>query len=225
MLTSAAISYLATRRSEYASLAADTSSEWSRRLCETGPGHGLSTAELAARFLAPSPSGVSASPIAAYETLIHGDVKSENLFTSAAISTPAAAFPSSTIAFFDFQYTGLGLGVSDLAKLFTCSVPEDQLTSTHVQGGEKRGMDDGERGILEMYLTVLREASGKEYEWEVFERHWETALVDWLRFQASWGFWGNTEWLEARARDILEDGRWEQWIEGQLAGVPAYAEG
>jgi hypothetical protein len=32
--------------------------------------------------------------------------------------------------------------------------------------------------------------------------------VDWLRFQASWGFWGNTDWLEARVRSILKDQEW-----------------
>ena len=43
-------------------------------------------------------------------------------------------------------------------------------------------------------------------------RHWEAALVDWCRFQASWGFWGNTEWLQARVRSILADEGWREWL-------------
>lgn len=68
--------------------------------------------------------------------------------------------------------------------------------------------------------------------------HRQTALIDWLRFQASWGklflhlhiylrlysklaggflkfitgFWGNTEWLEARARAILSNQDWLDWM-------------
>ena len=63
--------------------------------------------------------------------------------------------------------------------------------------------------MLQQYWEKIKIDSGKEYEWDLFIRHWEIALVDWLRFQASWGFWGNTEWLEARVRSILGD---EQWI-------------
>ena len=51
-----------------------------------------------------------------------------------------------------------------------------------------------------------------EYEWALFVRHWEAALVDWLRFQMSWGAWGNTEWLEARVRSILSDDEFKKWL-------------
>ena len=76
-------------------------------------------------------------------------------------------------------------------------------------------MCDGESELLERYLKNLREISGREYEYGVFLRHYEVALVDWLRFQASWGFWGNTVWLEARVRYILKYGR----LGDTLAGV------
>jgi hypothetical protein len=69
-------------------------------------------------------------------------------------------------------------------------------------------MQEGERQLLQRYWKRLREVSKQEYNWHIFVRHWETALVDWLRFQASWGFWGNTEWLEARVRSILKDQEW-----------------
>ncbi|KAI1192814.1 kinase-like domain-containing protein [Nemania serpens] len=185
--------YLATRRREYASLAADSDSEWSSTLCDPISPHERSIAEMVAHVLTPRGRG--------YETLIHGDVKSENLFTTRS---------GSEVAFYDFQYVGLGLGVCDLAKLFTCSVPLHMLTDD--DGFARLEMGEGERELLERYRESLLAGTDKEYEWDVFVRHWETALVDWLRFQASWGFWGNTEWLEARVRSIVNDPGWKSWL-------------
>ncbi|KAI1078119.1 hypothetical protein F5B20DRAFT_549396 [Whalleya microplaca] len=190
--------YLATRRKEYAALAADSNSEWSAVLCKPTTTGGLSIAEMAANFL--TPRGRE------HETLIHGDVKSENLFTTKS---------GSAVAFYDFQYVGLGLAVCDLAKLFTCSVPLDLLADAVP---DKLQMQKGERILLEYYRSKLMDASKQPngiavvYGWDDFVRHWETALVDWLRFQASWGFWGNTEWLEARVRSILNDNGWIDWL-------------
>ncbi|KAG8669400.1 hypothetical protein FPOAC2_08728 [Fusarium poae] len=191
--------YLATRRSEYNSLAVDTYSEWSEAFCKPLQGQGKSMAELVAEFLTPT-----GRP---FETLIHGDVKSENLFTTES---------GEDVCFFDFQYVGLGLGVCDLAKLFTCSVPLDMLTDKPSIPHEM-AMDHGEETLLYLYQETLlgRRPADKEsldYEWATFVRHWECALVDWCRFQASWGFWGNTEWLEARVRYILKDEKWKEWL-------------
>ncbi|KAI1758247.1 kinase-like domain-containing protein [Xylaria castorea] len=188
--------YLATRRKEYASLAADSDSEWSSMLCQPPSPRESSIAEKVADFLIPRGRD--------HETLIHGDVKSENLFTT---------HSGSEVAFYDFQYVGLGLGVCDLAKLFTCSVPLHMLTDD--DGPARLQMGEGERKLLERYRSNLLAGTGKAYDWDTFVRHWETALVDWLRFQASWGFWGNTEWLEARVRSILEDQNWRAWLDEQ----------
>ncbi|KAK1727879.1 phosphotransferase [Colletotrichum acutatum] len=191
--------YLATRRKEYGSLCRDDYSEWSSAFCDPVEGSSSSIAELVADFLTPS-----ARP---FETYIHGDVKSENLFTTKS---------GDKVAFFDFQYAGLGIGGCDLAKLFTCSVPVEMLTQ-HEDIPDELAMDKGERTILEKYRSTLmsQKPTGKgpdNYDWETFVRHWETALVDWCRFQASWGFWGNTEWLEARVRHILADQGWRDWL-------------
>jgi thiamine kinase-like enzyme len=138
------------------------------------------------------------------ESYIHGDVKSENLFTTG---------NGEEVAFFDFQYVGLGLGVCDLAKLFTCSVPLKMLVDAEEPLPEWLAMGDGERRLLKQYhKSLLRDKKPDFYGWAVFERHWETALVDWCRFQASWGFWGNTEWLEARVRSIIGDHKWRDWL-------------
>ncbi|KAJ5594127.1 uncharacterized protein N7459_000335 [Penicillium hispanicum] len=188
--------YLATRRKEYAALAHDADSEWSEAMCRASDDSSLSVAEMAALFLTPCGRPV--------ESYIHGDVKSENLFTTTA---------GDQVAFFDFQYVGLGLGVCDLAKLFTCSVPLHLLVDADEPLPEQLTMRDGERQLLERYRThLLQHQDWGQYEWETFRRHWETALVDWCRFQASWGFWGNTEWLEARVRAILSDHEWRDWL-------------
>ncbi|KAI5865956.1 Ecdysteroid kinase-domain-containing protein [Durotheca rogersii] len=194
--------YLATRRKEYADLADDDESEWSAPLCAPVGPDGKSIAELVADFL--TPRGRK------YETLIHGDVKSENLFTTQS---------GRRVAFFDFQYVGIGLGVCDLAKLFTCSVPLGLLIDAGAEMADELGMNAAEKALLEHYrsgLLVDSDGSSRpldEYDWDVFVRHWETALVDWLRFQASWGFWGNTEWLEARVRSITKDRQWRDWLQ------------
>jgi thiamine kinase-like enzyme len=198
--------YLATRLSEYHNLTRDSSSEWSEALTQPINNDSQSLAESVATFLAPSRS--SKTPIEPYQTLIHGDVKSENLFTTSA---------GDAVAFYDFQYVGLGLGVCDLAKFFTCSVPLNML----VPSGDvphMLAMEEGEKRLLDRYWENLKVVGGREYEWETFVRHWEIALVDWLRFQASWGFWGNTEWLEARVRRILRDDGWKDFLVGATAG-------
>ncbi|KAF4987456.1 hypothetical protein FGRMN_10359 [Fusarium graminum] len=197
--------YLATRRSEYDSLAGDANSEWSEEFCSPFPGSSKSIAELVAEFLTPT-----GRP---FETIIHGDVKSENLFTTES---------GGAVCFFDFQYVGLGLGVCDLAKLFTCSVPLDMLTD-RPSIPEEMDMDRGEEALLYLYHETLlsRRPADKElfdYDWDALVRHWECALVDWCRFQASWGFWGNTEWLEARVRHILKDDGWRKWLHQETFG-------
>jgi hypothetical protein len=117
------------------------------------------------------------------------------------------------VAFYDFQYVGIGLGVSDLAKLFTCTIPQHMLLEGDIP--HRLDMQPMEKALLELYRKVLlKDGETPAYKWSDFERHWETALVDWCRFQASWGFWGNTEWLEARVRSILSDEGWWEWIEG-----------
>ena len=194
--------YLVTRQTEYISLQDDSDSEWSTLLTKTSTSDGPSIAEKVALFLSPSTEQSALQP---YLTLLHGDVKSENLFTTT---------DGKSVAFYDFQYVGLGCGASDLAKFFTCSVPISMLVDQveDVYAATELEMQSGEKKLLENYLELIRERSGKGYEWDVFIRHWEAALVDWLRFQASWGFWGNTEWLETRVRSIVKDNGWRDWL-------------
>jgi hypothetical protein len=205
--------YLSTRRKEFADLAADDDSEWSTILTQQMKITNMSISEMVANLLAPVISG--SSPANRYQTLIHGDVKSENLFTSES---------GEEVAFYDFQYTGLGLGVCDLAKLFTCSVPLSMLVEEKDISHEL-SMQNGERVLLERYRRRLKDVGQREYEWNTFVLHWEIALIDWLRFQASWGFWGNTEWLEARARSILKDPHWKKTVVSSVLDVDEVKQG
>lgn len=192
--------YLATRGKEYASLVEDDS-EWSEAMCRVQDHSSLSVAEMAAIVLTPRGRR--------FESYIHGDVKSQNLFTNES---------GEQVAFFDFQYVGLGLGVCDLAALFISSVPLDLLVSDEDDLPYRLAMCEGEKELLDRYRNTLLLGKDEDfYDWETFKRHWETALVDWCRFLASWGFWGNTEWLEARIRFILADESWMQWLHQQLA--------
>ncbi|KAM3547655.1 hypothetical protein ARSEF4850_009886 [Beauveria asiatica] len=191
--------YLATRQTEYASLARRSNSEWSAVFCKHEGT--ASIAEKVAKFL--NPKGRS------FEAFIHGDVKSENLFSTES---------GDSVAFFDFQYVGLGLGASDLAKLFTCSVPLHMLVDRSAPLPDKIAMQQGELNLLKQYhqlLTRYETTDGTKYDFSDFQRHWETALVDWCRFQASWGFWGNTDWLQGRVRSVVSDESWRNWLNQQ----------
>lgn len=91
------------------------------------------------------------------------------------------------MAFFDFQYVGFGCGLSDVAKLFTCSVERDLLFLDDEEEGEEEGEgeegEDGEEGmamgmgkgeerLLKHYQHILENVSGKKYSWEILVMHW-----------------------------------------------------
>lgn len=88
------------------------------------------------------------------------------------------------MAFFDFQYVGFGCGLSDVAKLFTCSVERDLLLLDDEEDEEEEG-EDGEEGLamamgmgkgeerlLKHYQHILENVSGKKYSWEILVMHW-----------------------------------------------------
>lgn len=86
------------------------------------------------------------------------------------------------MAFFDFQYVGFGCGLSDVAKLFTCSVERDLLLFVDEEEEEEEGengeegmamgMGKGEERLLKHYQHILENVSGKKYSWEVLVMHW-----------------------------------------------------
>lgn len=90
------------------------------------------------------------------------------------------------MAFFDFQYVGFGCGLSDVAKLFTCSVERDLLLFDEEDEEEEEGegeneeermgmgmgMGKGEERLLKHYQHILENVSGKKYSWEILVMHW-----------------------------------------------------
>ena len=128
------------------------------------------------------------------KTLIHGDCKAANILFSG---------NSSNCALYDFQYVGCGLGVQDLVYFIGTSVDGSLL--------RKRG---GDEELLRFYYRELNQALSargvnaetENYSFEVMKRQFEIALVDWMRFMAGWGTWGNARWVETSVRSILK--RW-----------------
>lgn len=132
-----------------------------------------------------------------YGTLLHGDVKGANIVFSARNKSTDPS-PTLRCALYDFQYIGLGLVSRDLVYFL----------ATTVQSGLLRRSEQ-ERRLLEFYHGELLKTikSAVPYPFEKFWRHWELAIVDWYRFMAGWGFWGNDSWVEKRAKEIVH--AWE----------------
>lgn len=43
----------------------------------------------------------------------------------------------------------------------------------------------------------------ESYTFEALQADWRLAVCDYVRFMAGWGFWGNSSWASARARECL----------------------
>ncbi|KAG0621635.1 hypothetical protein M758_3G036300 [Ceratodon purpureus] len=127
-------------------------------------------------------------------TLIHGDCKAANILFSA---------DSSTCALYDFQYVGGGLGAQDLVYFIGTSIDGAIL--------RKNGAHEE---LLNYYYQELKTAlklrnlnADKDlFTFAVLKSQFEVALVDWMRFMAGWGRWGNAGWVESNVRSILK--RW-----------------
>lgn len=94
------------------------------------------------------------------------------------------------------QYLGGGYGVKDVVYLLGSSV----------QG---RVVEAGEAALLEHYHKALTSrlpaAAAEAYTSEVMLLHWKYALLDYMRFMAGWGCWGNASWVARRAREYLAE--------------------
>ncbi|KZV98018.1 hypothetical protein EXIGLDRAFT_832467 [Exidia glandulosa HHB12029] len=117
-------------------------------------------------------------------SLLHGDVKSENIIFA----------PDGRVAFYDFQYVGSGSPAVDVVCLLAKSV----------QVGLLEG--EGESELLRFYFDALSRnlPDRVHYPWKAFARAVDLAIVDWCRFMAGWGFWGNDRWVLRRARGIVK---------------------
>eukprot|EP00747_Dinoflagellata_sp_TGD_P049198 gnl/TRDRNA2_/TRDRNA2_146062_c0_seq1.p1 gnl/TRDRNA2_/TRDRNA2_146062_c0~~gnl/TRDRNA2_/TRDRNA2_146062_c0_seq1.p1 ORF type:complete len:168 (-),score=36.76 gnl/TRDRNA2_/TRDRNA2_146062_c0_seq1:3-455(-) len=91
----------------------------------------------------------------------------------------------------DFQWTGVGFGMADVAMHLSHSVACEALR------------DGGEERLIHFYYTVLMEAlggRGAEYTYEVALHHYNLAVLDYARIVLSYFFAGATpEAFAARA--------------------------
>jgi hypothetical protein len=129
-------------------------------------------------------------------TLIHGDCKAANILFSA---------DSSACALYDFQYVGGGLGAQDLVYFIGTSIDGAIL--------RKKGAEGELLSFYHRELTDALRARGMDADTELFtfpvlQAQFDAALVDWMRFMAGWGRWGNAGWVESNARRILK--RWTE---------------
>ena len=80
------------------------------------------------------------------------------------------------------------------------------LLGSSVQG---RVVEAGEAALLAHYHRELTRRvpapAAEAYTAEVMLGHWKYALLDYQRFMAGWGCWGNAAWVARRAREYLAE--------------------
>lgn len=126
------------------------------------------------------------------------------------------------MAFFDFQYVGFGCGLSDVAKLFTCSVERDLLLFDDDEEEEEEGegedeeermamgmgmgMGKGEERLLKHYQHILENVSGKKYSWEILVMHWYVLFLFLFHFHFFLSFFfvcNNPTYLSSEIHDKI----------------------
>ncbi|KAF2723191.1 hypothetical protein K431DRAFT_283352 [Polychaeton citri CBS 116435] len=138
-------------------------------------------------------------------SLIHGDVKTANMaFTAGKFSSG-----QTSLAMYDFQYSGIGLGVQDLAMFAASSVDPAQFL-----------LNGRDKWLLGEYVDALHRHNPTieiSYTIKELRLDWEIALVSWARFLCGWsgGFWGNVGWLKDTASSIIQKKGWKEQIIGR----------
>lgn len=138
-----------------------------------------------------------------WKTLVHGDAKGANILFGKDATTNEIK-----VAMYDFQYCGLATPAVDLVYFLGTTADRKVLADID--------------GLLRVYYdqlcTIYERKNGKKleedlrYSFEVLQRQWDVAVVDWMRFMAGWGVWGNWRWIEAYAKKVVK--KWEEEEEG-----------
>lgn len=141
------------------------------------------------------------------KTIIHGDLKSANIAFSRSLDSDAQSSDDtkSSIAVYDFQWTGKGVGVRDLAYFFTSSVTG--MTIAH------------ESALLDEYYSIVTDSLKTAGSWSDdlerdFTRHnlgqwYAICLVDYYRFMLGWGTWGaSLKYCKTRVETTIKEFKW-----------------
>ncbi|KAJ3136971.1 hypothetical protein HK101_003957 [Irineochytrium annulatum] len=116
-------------------------------------------------------------------TVVHGDMKAENIQFSA---------DRGACGLCDFQYTGGGYGAVDIAYLLISSVdPAVFRTSEDVDV------------LLRYYHDRLDQGWATVYSLDMLRCHFDLAVLDFTRFMAGWGMWGSSRWAVQWSESVL----------------------
>lgn len=126
-----------------------------------------------------------------YGTLIHGDYKAANLFFE------NDATSASSVAAVDFQFTGCGMCVEDVAYLL---YPDAR--GNHFEYEEELLKVYHEEVILE--LMTLQKGGPSTMPFDVFQRYYELARLDMTRYWMSKSKWVASTEGEAKLISVLE---------------------
>ncbi|KAF3926863.1 hypothetical protein ABW20_dc0103817 [Dactylellina cionopaga] len=137
-----------------------------------------------------------------WKTLVHGDVKGANILLSSNSRTTTGE--EIKAALYDFQYCGIATPAVDLVYFLGTTV--DRKLTRDLEGLLRSYYDE----LSEAYTNShegkrLHEETG--YTYEVLKEQWDVAVVDWMRFMAGGGGWGNWRWIEQCAKEAVK--RWE----------------
>ncbi|KAK6524869.1 hypothetical protein TWF281_011770 [Arthrobotrys megalospora] len=144
-----------------------------------------------------------------WKTLVHGDVKGANIFLSSNPKKSTNNQEEVKAALYDFQYCGIATPAVDLVYFIGTTVDRrllgdlDQLLRTYYDELSRAYeiVHDGKK---------LEEETG--YSYDALREQWDIAVVDWMRFMAGWGFWGNWRWVRECAKAAVK--KWED--EGRI---------
>ncbi|KAK6346270.1 hypothetical protein TWF730_010600 [Orbilia blumenaviensis] len=156
-----------------------------------------------------------------WKTLIHGDPKGANILLSPISRNEdgsnnkdgSGEKPKSKqkgtgefkAALYDFQYCGIATPAVDLVYFFGTTVDRslllkdlDLLLTTYYRElcNAYERSHDGRK---------LEQETG--YSYDILKEQWDVAVVDWMRFMAGWGVWGNWRWVKAQAVAAVK--KWE----------------
>jgi len=113
---------------------------------------------------------VAVTPDTPFATIIHGDYKAMNIFVPPVFGEMAKLI--------DFQWVGLGLGLSDVSMHLSHSVGVEALES---ESGEERLVALYRQKLLEFASAQGKFDELKDFSEDLCWRHYHLGVVDWSR--------------------------------------------